>query len=157
EALVLCRETACGDRARAGHSARHRKIPCTACIEQATDPVGQRYMTINHHPSDETLMRMASGTLSAGPALVVAVHLEGCAVCRDRMATFEAIGGAILEEMPPAQLAADLLGRTMERLEAAQPLPSKDPTMFKLPELGIEFPQAMQNCEVGPWKWLGPG
>ncbi len=114
-------------------------------------------MTINHHPSDETLMRMASGTLSAGPALVVTVHLEGCAVCRNRVANFEAVGGAILDGMPSAALAADLFGRTMERLEVAQPLRARDPTMVKHPELGLELPRAMQDCEVGPWKWLGPG
>jgi len=57
-------------------------------------------MTINHHPSDETLMRMAAGSLSAGPALVVSVHLEGCAACRDRVCLFEAVGGTMLESMP---------------------------------------------------------
>jgi putative transcriptional regulator len=114
-------------------------------------------MTINHHPSDETLMRMATGVLGAGPALVVSVHLEGCAVCRARMANFEAIGGAILDDMPPAALAGDLFGRTMERLELSQPLRVKGRTMIKHPELGLELPRAMQDCEVGPWKWLGPG
>jgi len=113
-------------------------------------------MTINHHPSDETLMRLAAGVLGAGPALVVSVHLEGCAVCRDRMANFEAVGGALLDEMPPAPLAADLFGRTMERLQVAQLLQAKERTMIKHPALGIELPRAMRDCEVGPWKWLGP-
>ncbi|MBN9079754.1 MAG: cupin domain-containing protein [Rhizobiales bacterium] len=114
-------------------------------------------MTINHHPSDETLMRMAAGALGAGPALVVSVHLEGCAVCRDRIANFEAIGGAILDEMPAAPLAADLFGRTMERLEIAQPARAEISVARKRPALGIELPQAIRDCEVGPWKWLGPG
>jgi putative transcriptional regulator len=114
-------------------------------------------MTINHHPSDETLMRMAAGALGAGPALVVSVHLEGCAVCRDRMANFEAIGGAILDEIPAAPLAADLFGRTMERLEIAQPVQAEILVARKRPALGIELPRAMRDCEVGPWKWLGPG
>jgi len=114
-------------------------------------------MTINHHPSDETLMRMAAGALGDGPALVVSVHLEGCAVCRDRIANFEAIGGAILDEMPAAPLAADLFGRTMERLEIAQPARAEISVARKRPALGIELPQAIRDCEVGPWKWLGPG
>lgn len=114
-------------------------------------------MTINHHPSDETLMRMTAGALGAGPALVVSVHLEGCAVCRDRMANFEAIGGAILDEIPAAPLAADLFGRTMERLEIAQPAQAEILVARKRPALGIELPRAMRDCEVGPWKWLGPG
>ncbi len=114
-------------------------------------------MTINHHPSDETLMRMAAGSLSAGPALVVSVHLEGCAACRDRVALFEAVGGAMLENMPPVPLAADLFGRAMERLEADQPLQAIERTAVRQPELGIELPRAMRDCEVSPWKWLGPG
>ncbi|CAM5471682.1 ChrR family anti-sigma-E factor [Mesorhizobium sp. UC74_2] len=114
-------------------------------------------MTIKHHPSYETLMRMAAGALGAGPALVVSVHLEGCAVCRNHMAHFEAVGGAILDETTPAPLAADLFGRTMERLEVIQQLQTKERPVNKHPELGIELPRAMQHCEVGPWKWLGPG
>lgn len=114
-------------------------------------------MTINHHPSDETLMRTVSGTLGAGPALVVSVHLERCAVCRDRLVGFEAVGGAILDEMPPAPLSADLFGRTMERLEADLPSRPQKAARVKQPALGIELPRAMQDCEIGPWKWLGPG
>lgn len=114
-------------------------------------------MTINHHPSDETLMRLAAGALGAGPELVVSVHLEGCSACRDGLARFETVGGAILDEMPRAPLAADLFGRIMERLEVAQPSQAKVPTAIKHSPLGIELPRAMRDCEVGPWKWLAPG
>ncbi|HXG81520.1 MAG TPA: ChrR family anti-sigma-E factor [Sphingomicrobium sp.] len=114
-------------------------------------------MTIHHHPSDETLLRLAAGSLGAGPALVVSVHLETCAQCRDRKSAFEAVGGAILEEMPPAPLAADLFGRTMERIEVSQPLRASEPIAIKHPLLGIELPRAMRHCEIGPWRWLGPG
>lgn len=114
-------------------------------------------MTINHHPSDETLLRLAAGTLSAGPALVVSVHLEGCAVCRARLSKFEAVGGAILDGTAPASLAADLFGRTMERVEAVQPQKTTGRAVVKHAELGMELPRAMRDCEVGPWKWLGPG
>ena len=33
-------------------------------------------MTLERHPSDESLLRYVSGSLSAGPSLVVAAHLE---------------------------------------------------------------------------------
>lgn len=114
-------------------------------------------MTINHHPSDETLMRLAAGMLGAGPALVVSVHLEGCAVCRRCLAGFEAVGGAMLDEIPPVPLAADLFGRTMERLEGMPSTSMKEPAPRKRPALGIELPRAMSHCEIGPWRWLGPG
>ena len=114
-------------------------------------------MRINHHPSDETLVRFAAGALSAGPALVVSVHLEGCPVCRDRLGRFEAVGGALLDDMPPAPLAADLFGRTMERLATAQPSPAGQPFTGRQSALGFELPKAMRDCEIGPWRWLGPG
>jgi putative transcriptional regulator len=114
-------------------------------------------MTIAHHPSDETLLRLAAGTLGAGPALVVAVHLEGPPPCRERLAGLEAVGGAILHEMPPAPLSADLFGRTMERLEGMPPTPVQDRVPKRQPALGIDLPRAMRRCDVGPWRWLGPG
>jgi putative transcriptional regulator len=114
-------------------------------------------MTIAHHPSDETLLRLAAGTLGAGPALVVAVHLEGCAACRKRLAGLEAVGGVMLHEMPPAPLSPDLFGRTMERLEGMPPTPVQDWVQKRQPLLGIDLPRAMRHCEVGPWRWLGPG
>ncbi|MCE7901186.1 MAG: transcriptional regulator [Gammaproteobacteria bacterium PRO9] len=114
-------------------------------------------MTIKHHASDETLLRHASGTLNAGPALVVSVHLAGCGTCRDHLARSEALGGAILEEMPRAPLVADLFGRTMERLERTPTPLVETPRSRQHPALGIELPRAMLNCEVGPWRWLAPG
>ena len=114
-------------------------------------------MTINHHPSDETLLRLAAGALSAGPALVIRVHLEGCAVCRERLTRFEAVGGAILDEMRLAPLAEDLFGRTMAQLESIPSTLAKEPGPERQPDLGIEIPRAMRHCEIGPWRWLGPG
>src|SRR5438445_7129611 len=125
-------------------------------------------MTINHHPGAETLLRYAAGTLSAGPALVVGVHLETCAVCRARVADFEAIGGRLLEDtapghlahehLTPGHLAADALARALERLDAATPPPPREPVATpRRAELGIVLPACLPRCEVGSWRWLGPG
>jgi putative transcriptional regulator len=114
-------------------------------------------MRIRYHPSEEALLRFAAGTLGAGPALVVSVHLETCALCRDRVTSFEALGGALLEDMKPAFLPADFFGRTMERLHPGQlPHAHKTPSI-RHPDLGIELPRALHDCELTPWKWLGPG
>lgn len=114
-------------------------------------------MTIHHHPSDETLLRLATGALGTGPALVVSVHLEGCSLCRERLSRFEAVGGAMLQDMPPAPLSAGSFGRTMERLVGRPSTPIKKSLPSKQPALGIELPHALRHCEVGTWKWLGPG
>jgi putative transcriptional regulator len=115
-------------------------------------------MTINHHPSDETLLRYAAGTLSAGPALVIGVHLERCDLCCARAADFEWIGGQLLEGMTPGHLAADALARTFERLDAATTLPRRKPIVAqRRADLGIALPASLPRCEIGPWRWLGPG
>jgi putative transcriptional regulator len=115
-------------------------------------------MTINHHPSDETLLRRAAGMLSAGPALVVGVHLETCDRCRARVADFESMGGQILEDMTPGPLAADAFARTLERLDTATTLPRRKLIAGqRRADLGIALPAALPRCEIGPWRWLGPG
>ena len=42
---------------------------------------------IRHHPAPDILIQYAAGSLHAGAALVVACHLEGCAVCRGETGT----------------------------------------------------------------------
>lgn len=114
-------------------------------------------MTINHHPGDETLLQLGSGTLEAGAALVVSVHVHVCDTCRQRLAGFEALGGAMLENMPPGSLVADSFGRTLERLNAGPTTPRTKRQPPKQPELGLDLPRAMRYSQVGPWRWLGPG
>ncbi|MGE3363597.1 MAG: ChrR family anti-sigma-E factor [Rhizobiaceae bacterium] len=114
-------------------------------------------MTIKHHPSEETLLRFATGTLGAGPALVVSVHLDRCDHCRQRLTSLEAVGGEILEKMPPASLPADFFGRTLERMHNNERLRVARTPSSTHPELGIELPRALDECELTPWKWLGPG
>jgi len=114
-------------------------------------------MTINHHPGDETLLHLASGTLDSGAALVVSVHVQACDACRTRLAGFEALGGVMLENVPPGSLLADSFGRTLERLHAAPAAPLRKREPRPLPTLGVELPRALRHCEVGPWRWLGPG
>jgi putative transcriptional regulator len=116
-------------------------------------------MTIKHHPSEETLLRYAAGTLGAGPALVIAVHVEGCELCRTRIAEFESVGGMVLEDMPIEHMATDALARTLEQLDVVASSPMKRPTIARnhRREIGIELPPPLYHCEIGPWRWLGPG
>jgi putative transcriptional regulator len=115
-------------------------------------------MTISHHPSDETLLCYAAGTLGAGPALVVGVHLEMCHRCRARSADFQSIGGLVLEDMTPERLATDALARTLEQLDAPMALPPQQLAVApRRADLGIALPASLPRCEIGPWRWLAPG
>lgn len=119
-------------------------------------------MTIKHHPSDETLLWQAAGTLGAGPALVVAVHLEGCETCRRRLLDFEAMGGTLLEVLPVQPMGQDALARVLERLDLAPSTSVERPQATVRrpkvgPRIGLDLPAALQHCEVGPWRWGIPG
>jgi len=114
-------------------------------------------MTISHHPSDETLLWHATGALAPGPALVIAVHLESCGRCRAHLSDFEAIGGQILDGMAPTPVAADMLARTLERLDAPAAAPREPPAPQPRADLGIALPRSLNGCGIGPWRWLGPG
>lgn len=121
-------------------------------------------MTSRHHPSDETLMRLASGQLPAGPALVVATHLANCPVCRARVAAFEAVGGALIEEMEPEPMAPGAFAAAMRAIDEEERLaPTRTPrpagrgrAPATLPG-GIALPAPLQDCEIGPWRWIGVG
>ncbi|BCG96741.1 ChrR family anti-sigma-E factor [Mesorhizobium sp. 131-2-1] len=111
---------------------------------------------INHHPSDETLLRQASGSLGAGPRIVVAVHIDGCPACAGRIAEFEATGGSLLDEMEPQAMGGDALDRLMARIEVDGER-REEPARPARADIGIALPEALDGCGVGPWRWIGPG
>ena len=71
--------------------------------------------TINHHLSDAILMAYSAGTLPEAFNLMVASHVSLCDECRARAESFDAVGGAILEEGPmdTVALSDDALAATM--------------------------------------------
>jgi putative transcriptional regulator len=107
---------------------------------------------INHHPSDLTLSRLAGATLGAGPQLVVATHLSACPQCRGRLRSFEAVGGAMLDEAAPALLSPDAFARALERLDDVD-LPAE----FQPHVLHPDLPPPLNAYEIGPWRHVRPG
>ncbi|SMF90987.1 anti-ECFsigma factor, ChrR [Azospirillum oryzae] len=71
----------------------------------------------NHHPSDALLVAYGAGSLGEGLSLAVAVHLAHCPDCRATLAEVEALGGALLEDLPPAPLESLSLSATLDRLD----------------------------------------
>ena len=107
---------------------------------------------ISHHPSDEALAQMAAGSLAAGPRLVLATHLSGCAQCRGRMRGFEAVGGALLSEQAPSILRPDAFARTLARLDAAND--EIAPPARAVRNAGL--PPPLCNYQIGPWRFVQP-
>jgi putative transcriptional regulator len=56
-------------------------------------------MTIRHHFPDPMLMAYAAGELPEAFALIVATHVSLCDECRARAEAFDALGGAVLEDV----------------------------------------------------------
>lgn len=69
------------------------------------------------HPTDDLLMAYAAGTLTTGAGLIVATHLTYCPACRRALAALDAVGGALLETLPPEPVSADRRAEAMARLD----------------------------------------
>jgi len=113
---------------------------------------------IEHHPGDEFLLPLAAGRLSAGQALVVGTHLEGCAACRARLHTLQALGGELMRQVEPMALDAGTWERTLRRIDAPAPATAL-PALAPHPALpdGVPWPASLRGCRVSGWRWMGPG
>ncbi|PWC86952.1 transcriptional regulator [Azospirillum sp. TSH100] len=126
----------------------------------------------NHHPSDALLVAYGAGSLGEGLSLAVAVHLTHCPDCRAALAEVEALGGALLEDLPPAPLETLSLAATLDRLDReeapANPckaLPSRlrlskpnhVPTADTTPALPRPLRTYVPSLDGLPWQRLAPG
>ncbi|HYI72547.1 MAG TPA: ChrR family anti-sigma-E factor [Skermanella sp.] len=77
-----------------------------------------------HHPSLELLLDYAAGSTSEAAGLALATHLALCPECREVVAQFESVGGALLEEIQPAAMPPDALDDLLARLDEPVPAPA---------------------------------
>lgn len=74
-------------------------------------------MTIQHHLSDQLLMAYSAGDLPEAFNLVAATHISLCDDCRARLAAYDALGGAVLEETDTAEMSEASLAACLDRIE----------------------------------------
>ena len=72
---------------------------------------------IKHHLTEPLLMGYAAGTLPEAFNLVVATHISMCDTCRAALAEYEAVGGEVMLDSDPAEMAEDALAATMAMIE----------------------------------------
>ncbi|WP_212523037.1 ChrR family anti-sigma-E factor [Actibacterium sp. MT2.3-13A] len=110
---------------------------------------------ITHHLTDALLMGYAAGALPEAFNLVIAAHVSLCDECRARLGSFEALGGAVLEDADAeAALADDSFAATLARI-AARPAEAPGPA----PKPGL-FPTPLQDYvggDLAAVKWRGFG
>jgi putative transcriptional regulator len=108
-----------------------------------------------HHPSDDTLLDFARGALSRGRSLVLRAHLGVCPACRANVRLAEAVGGALLAELAPSELASDALDRALARIERP-PAPVAAPTV-RAPDSWIGAPTDVLVAAARRRRWAAPG
>ena len=108
----------------------------------------------NRHPSDELMLDYARGAIDVGRALVLATHLHACPACRAAVRLSEAIGGALIDELEPAELAPDALVRAMARIDLPTPAMTPAP---RAPHDWIKVTPEVLLAAKRNRRWAAPG
>jgi putative transcriptional regulator len=108
-----------------------------------------------HHPSDETLLDFARGALSPGRSLVLRAHLGVCPACRASVRLAEAVGGALLGDLEPAEMAPDALDQALARIE--RPPASPATPAVRAPADWITVPADVLVAAARRKRWAAPG
>ncbi len=74
-------------------------------------------MTIRHHLSEQLLMGYAAGQLPEAFSLIVATHVSMCDECRARLASHDAVGGALIEEIDEIAMGEAALTAALARID----------------------------------------
>lgn len=111
---------------------------------------------IKHHLGDDILMAYSAGTLPEAFSLMVATHISLCDTCRAQLETFDAVGGAMLEEDAVA-LDEDSLEATFAAIAADRPEEARKPRV----SCGV-LPAPLQDYVGGDlsavkWRPVGMG
>jgi putative transcriptional regulator len=109
-------------------------------------------MTIQHHPSTETLTAFANGGLDVARSIVISAHLESCAACRGHVRMLETVAGILLDDLEPTAMSDGALERTLALIEFDADIP---PAAVVGDMDGM--PEALRGAQLGPWRWIGPG
>ncbi len=112
-------------------------------------------MTIQHHLPDATLLAYATGTLPEAFNLIIATHVSLCDDCRATAESYDALGGAMIDQSAKSDMSDESLAHTLARLDtitrAAPPAPSAG-----------AFPTPLQDYVGGDldavrWRPIGMG
>lgn len=111
-----------------------------------------------HHLDDALLIEYAAGSLAEPVSLVVATHLALCPHCRERVAHYEALGGALLEEsMREEEGQAEGFAALLARLDEPEPAPAQAQAA-QAPDIRLPMPlrgYLEDRLEALPWKSRG--
>lgn len=117
-------------------------------------------MTTLSNAGDDLLLRHAAGALDAGFSLLVETHLAISSGARRIHAQFEALGGALLDDMAPADVDPAALNCALRAIDdesrAAETEPAREARRPRMPE-AFELPGPLAHVDIHPWRWIAPG
>lgn len=73
---------------------------------------------VKHHLTDSLLMAYSAGTLPEAFNLIVAAHASMCDECRARLASFDSVGGALMEDTQTVPMAESSFAETMRLINS---------------------------------------
>ena len=110
---------------------------------------------IKHHLTDAILMAYSAGTLPEAFGLVVATHVSLCDECRARLESFEAVGGALLDDAEEVEMSEDSLDATLAMIDAAS---VSEPANDYVPGAVLPAPlRAYVGGDVDKVRWRSVG
>lgn len=118
-------------------------------------------MTIRHHLDDRLLMGYAAGQLPEAFSLIVATHISLCDDCRARAASFDAVGGAMLDRCDEAALSGGVFEATLARIARNGKVPIPAPRPRVAPSASV-LPAPLRDYVGGDldavrWRSIGGG
>jgi len=108
-----------------------------------------------HHPSDALLTSLASGSLDEGEAMVTSAHVRLCSTCRRRFALLEAVGGMLLDDLPPTPLSDDAVRAVFARLD--DPTREVDEEPIRPDDVPLELRALSPHARIGRRRRVAPG
>jgi putative transcriptional regulator len=113
--------------------------------------------TVRHHVTEDLLWDYHRGALPTGLRLTVATHLELCPHCRAEAAVFDAVGGALLDDIEGVEMSGNALDLALARIERPEePVrPAAKPQREFL--AGFDLPDTVATARIANRYWAAPG
>ena len=112
-----------------------------------------------HHPPGELLIDYAAGALSAAETLLIALHLDACAECREVAHVALSAGGALLETIEPMALPPAAFQHVLQAIDD-KPV-SLERVIRSAPTFAVKWPAPLRNhlAVTGhpPWRKMPAG
>ena len=113
--------------------------------------------SVRHHVTEDLLWDYHRGALPSGLRLTVATHLELCLHCRAETAVFDAIGGALLDDIEGVELAASALDLALARIERPEEPPVRKTKSRPAFLAGFDLPDTLNEARIKDRHWAAPG